>query len=88
MLDMIREARWLGLSTVVVTDTPVSPAAAEADLTLTAAVGSHLVFDLHAAPLALAGVLLHAMCDAAPAQVQARLEAFEQSAARRQVFLP
>ncbi len=86
-LDALREARHLGLSTVVVTDSPVSPVAADADLVLPAAVGSQLVFDLHAAPIALAGVLLQAMCDAAPAQVQSRLEAFEQSAARRQVFL-
>nr|WP_205861590.1 MurR/RpiR family transcriptional regulator [Planosporangium flavigriseum] len=86
--DAIREARHLGLSTIVVTDSPVSPVADDADLTLAAAVGSRLVFDLHTAPLALAGVLLQAMCDAAPAQTQSRLEAFEQSAARRQVFLP
>jgi hypothetical protein len=46
------------------------------------------VFDLHTAPLAVACVLLQAMCDALPAQAQSRLEAFEQSAARRQVFLP
>ncbi|GII25531.1 MurR/RpiR family transcriptional regulator [Planosporangium mesophilum] len=86
--DALREARDLGLSTIVVTDSPVSPVAADADLTLAAAVGSRLVFDLHTAPLALACVLLQAMCDAAPTQTQSRLEAFEQSAARRQVFLP
>jgi DNA-binding MurR/RpiR family transcriptional regulator len=86
--DAVREARDLGLSTVVVTDSPMSPVAADADLTLAAAVGSRLVFDLHTAPLALAGVLLQTMCDAAPGQTQSRLETFEQSAARRQVFLP
>ena len=86
--DAVREARNLGLSTVVVTDSPVSPVAADADLTLPAAVGSRLVFDLHTAPLALACVLLQAMCDAAPAQTQSRLEAFELLSARRQVFLP
>jgi DNA-binding MurR/RpiR family transcriptional regulator len=86
-LDALAEAARLGLSTVVVTDSPVSPAAVGADVVLPAAVGSRLVFDLHAAPLALAGVLLQAVCDAAPAQTQSRLEAFEQSAARRQVFL-
>lgn len=86
--DAVREAAHLGLSTVVVTDSPVSPVAADADLTLAAAVGSQLMFDLHTAPLALACVLLQTMCDAAPAQTQSRLEAFEQSVARRQVFLP
>ncbi|MEN3309774.1 MAG: hypothetical protein V7603_5976 [Micromonosporaceae bacterium] len=86
-LDALREARGAGLSVVVLTDSPVSPAAALADLTLVAAVGSRLVFDLHAAPMALAMVLLQAMCDAAPAQTQARLEDFESSAARRGLFV-
>jgi DNA-binding MurR/RpiR family transcriptional regulator len=86
--DAVREAKHLGLSTIVVTDSPMSPVAADADVTLTAPVGSQLVFDLHTAPLALACVLLQTMCDAAPAQTQSRLEAFEQSVARRQIFLP
>jgi DNA-binding MurR/RpiR family transcriptional regulator len=86
--DAVREANQLGLSTIVVTDSPMSPVAADADLTLAAPVGSRLVFDLHTAPIALACVLLQTMCDAAPAQTQSRLEAFEQSVARRQVFLP
>jgi DNA-binding MurR/RpiR family transcriptional regulator len=86
--EALREARTIGLSTVVVTDSPMSSVAADADLALPAAVGARLVFDLHTAPLALACVLLQAMCDAMPAQAQSRLEAFEQSAARRQVFLP
>jgi DNA-binding MurR/RpiR family transcriptional regulator len=86
--DTVREGRALGLTTVVVTDSPMSPVATDADLALPAAVGSRLVFDLHTAPLAVACVLLQVMCDAMPAQAQSRLEAFEQSAARRQVFLP
>jgi hypothetical protein len=45
------------------------------------------VFDLHAAPMALAMALLQAMCDAAPAQSQARLEEFESSAATRGLFV-
>jgi DNA-binding MurR/RpiR family transcriptional regulator len=88
VLDALREARGSGLSVVVVTDTPVSPAAALADLVLSAAVGSQLVFDLHAAPMTLTTVLLQSMCDAAPAQAQVRLESFEQSATRRQIFVP
>jgi hypothetical protein len=47
-----------------------------------------LVFDLHVAPMAMVTVLLQAMCDAAPAETQLRLETFERSAARRQVFVP
>jgi len=85
-LDALRDAAGAGLTTVVLTDSPISPAATVADLALTAPVSSRLVFDLHAAPMALAMVLLQAMCDAAPAQTQARLEEFESSAARRGLF--
>jgi DNA-binding MurR/RpiR family transcriptional regulator len=87
-LDTLREARAAGLSVVVVTDSPVSPAADLADVTLPAAVGSQLVFDLHAAPMAMAMVLLQAICDAVPAEAQLRLEEFEHSATRRHVFTP
>jgi DNA-binding MurR/RpiR family transcriptional regulator len=85
-LDALGTARRAGLSLVVLTDSPISPAAGFADVTLSAAVGTRLVFDLHAAPMALAMVLLQAMCDAEPAATQARLEEFEASAARRGVF--
>jgi DNA-binding MurR/RpiR family transcriptional regulator len=87
-IDALRAARAAGLQVVTVTDSPVSPAAAESDLVLPAAVGSRLVFDLHVAPMAMVTVLLQAMCDAAPAETQLRLETFERSAARRQVFVP
>ncbi|MDO3700863.1 MurR/RpiR family transcriptional regulator [Micromonospora sp. C28SCA-DRY-2] len=86
-LDALREARAAGLRVVAITDSPVSPAAEHADVVLPAAVGAHLVFDLHTAPMTLAMVLLQAICDAAPAETQRRLEAFEASAARRQLFL-
>ncbi|WP_433051519.1 MurR/RpiR family transcriptional regulator [Dactylosporangium sp. CS-033363] len=87
-VDALREARAAGLRVVTVTDSPVSPAAAESDLVLPAPVGSRLVFDMHAAPMAMVTMLLQAMCDAEPAETQERLEAFERSAATRQVFLP
>ena len=87
-VDALREARAAGLRVVTVTDSPVSPAAAESDVVLPAPVGSRLVFDLHTAPMAMVTVLLQAMCDTAPAETQERLEAFERSAANRQVFLP
>jgi len=86
VLDVLRHARAVGLTVVTVTDSPLSPAATHADLTLPAPVGAQLVFDLHSAPMALAMVLLQAVCDAIPAQAQARLEEFEVSAARRRVF--
>ncbi|MEU6073402.1 MurR/RpiR family transcriptional regulator [Micromonospora sp. NPDC047074] len=86
-LDALREARAAGLTVVAITDSPVSPATEHADVVLPAAVGAQLVFDLHTAPMTLAMVLLQAICDAAPAETQRRLEAFEASAARRQLFL-
>ncbi|GAB3970774.1 MurR/RpiR family transcriptional regulator [Plantactinospora veratri] len=86
-LDALREARAAGMSVVVITDSAVSPAAEYADIVLPAAVGAQLVFDLHTAPMALSMVLLQAICDAAPADAQRRLEEFEQSAARRQLFV-
>ncbi|OLB77453.1 MAG: transcriptional regulator [Actinobacteria bacterium 13_2_20CM_2_71_6] len=86
-LDALRDARTAGLWVVVITDSPVGPAAHAADVALTAPVGSRLVFDLHGGPMAVAMVLLQAMCDAAPGQTLARLEEFEVSAARRGVFV-
>ncbi|MFI7550304.1 MurR/RpiR family transcriptional regulator [Micromonospora sediminimaris] len=86
-LDALREARAAQLTVVAITDSPVSPATEHADVVLSAAVGAQLVFDLHTAPMTLAMVLLQAICDAAPAETQRRLEAFEASAARRQLFL-
>ncbi|MBM0226470.1 MULTISPECIES: MurR/RpiR family transcriptional regulator [Micromonospora] len=86
-LDALREARDAGLTVVAITDSPVSPATEHAEVVLPAAVGTDLVFDLHTAPMTLAMVVLQAICDAAPADTQARLEAFESSAARRQLFL-
>ena len=85
-LETIREARTLGLSVVAITDSAVSPAAECADVVLPAAVGTQLVFDLHAGPMAMAMVLLQAMCDAAPEPVQRRLEEFEAKASRRHIF--
>jgi DNA-binding MurR/RpiR family transcriptional regulator len=86
-LDALRAARDAGLAVVAITDSPVSPAAEHAEVVLPAAVGTDLVFDLHTAPMTLAMVVLQAICDATPAETQARLEAFESSAARRQLFL-
>jgi DNA-binding MurR/RpiR family transcriptional regulator len=86
-IEVLREARAAGLSIVAITDSPVSPAADLADVTLPAAVGAQLVFDLHTAPMAMAMVLLQAICDAVPDRAQRRLEGHELSTARRQVFV-
>ncbi|HET6530637.1 MAG TPA: MurR/RpiR family transcriptional regulator [Actinoplanes sp.] len=85
-LEVMREARADGCAVVAITDSAVSPAAELADVTLPAAVGTQLVFDLHAGPMAMAMVLLHAMCDAAPEPAQRRLEEFEATAVRRHIF--
>jgi DNA-binding MurR/RpiR family transcriptional regulator len=85
-LDAIGEARAAGLATVVITDSAVSPAAQAADVVLPAAVGTQLVFDLHTGPMAMAMVLLQAMCDADPGPAQHRLEEFEAAATRRHIF--
>jgi DNA-binding MurR/RpiR family transcriptional regulator len=85
-LEAIREARAAGLAIVVITDSAVGAAAECADVVLPAAVGTQLVFDLHTGPMAMAMVLLQAMCDAAPEPVQHRLEEFEATVARRHVF--
>jgi DNA-binding MurR/RpiR family transcriptional regulator len=86
-LEALQAARAAGLAVVVITDSAVSPAAEYADITLDAAVGAQLVFDLHLAPMALSMVVLQAVCDAVPAETQRRLEEFERSAAHRQLFV-
>jgi DNA-binding MurR/RpiR family transcriptional regulator len=85
-LEVIREARGTGLAVVALTDSAVSPVAGHADVVLPAPVGTQLVFDLHTGPMAMAMVLLQAMCDAAPEQAQRRLEEFEATASRRHLF--
>ncbi|WP_175543507.1 MurR/RpiR family transcriptional regulator [Micromonospora pattaloongensis] len=86
-IEALREARDAGLAIVAITDSAISPAAELADIALPAAVGAQLVFDLHTAPMTLSMVLLQAICDAAPAEAQHRLEEFERSANRRHVFV-
>lgn len=85
-MDAIRDARQAGLAVVAITDSAVSPVAESADVVLPAAVGTQLVFDLHTGPMAMAMVLLQAMCDAAPELAQRRLEEFEAAVARRHIF--
>ncbi|GAA3427254.1 MurR/RpiR family transcriptional regulator [Streptosporangium sandarakinum] len=78
-------ARELGLRTAVITDRRDVPF--EADVLLDAPVGERLVFDSHAAPLALAMVLVEAMADAAPLRTQARLEEYERMTDQGGVFV-
>jgi DNA-binding MurR/RpiR family transcriptional regulator len=85
-LDAVREAKAAGYAIIAITDSAVSPVAESADVVLPAAVGTQLVFDLHTGPMAMAMVLLQAMCDAIPEPVQRRLEEFEATSSRRQIF--
>lgn len=87
LLEALDEAKRLSMCVVVITDSPVSPAAERADITLCAAVGSQFVFDLHTAPMVLTMVLLQAMGDVDPGATQRRLESFELSASRRHLFV-
>ncbi|MEU4443280.1 MurR/RpiR family transcriptional regulator [Actinosynnema sp. NPDC050801] len=87
VLDALRFAKEVGLRIVLVTDQPINPLTGHADLVLTAPVGSHFAFDSHAASTALCAALLHAMLAALPARQQTALEAFENAASRRRVFL-
>ncbi|WP_433253364.1 MurR/RpiR family transcriptional regulator [Streptosporangium sp. CA-135522] len=84
-VQALRSARELGLRTAVITDRPDAPF--EADVILDAPVGERLVFDSHAAPLALAMVLVEAMADAAPLRTQARLEEYERMIDRAGIFI-
>lgn len=73
----VRLARGLGMSTVVIADTPLLPFAADADVLLVAPVGAGLVFDSHAAAVVLAISLLDALAGTDPRRTQGRLEAHE-----------
>ncbi|MEU7887737.1 MurR/RpiR family transcriptional regulator [Microbispora bryophytorum] len=86
LVDALRAARTAGLTVVTVADRRVPSLAGLSHVLLTAEVGTHLVFDTACAPMMLGRVLIEAMCDALPG-AQARLEAFEASAAARGVFL-
>ncbi|MCG5219121.1 MurR/RpiR family transcriptional regulator [Streptosporangium sp. KLBMP 9127] len=84
IVHALEYADKLGLRIATITDRPGVPFPAE--VVLDAPVGDRLVFDSHAAPLALAMVLVEAMADAAPLRTQARLEEHERMADEVGVF--
>jgi DNA-binding MurR/RpiR family transcriptional regulator len=86
-IQALRFARRLGMRTAVITDVQFVPFAGDADVLLTAGVGSGLVFDSHAAPAVLAAVIVQAMADAEPARARARLREYERLSAGQGVFL-
>ncbi|AUG77592.1 transcriptional regulator [Kitasatospora sp. MMS16-BH015] len=86
LMDAMQVARDCGLTVLTVADSAFAPVAKLSDLLLPAAVGTGLVFDTACAPMMLGRVLLQTMCDEIPG-AEARLEANEQSAAARGLFL-
>ncbi|HUN32773.1 MAG TPA: MurR/RpiR family transcriptional regulator [Trebonia sp.] len=87
LLPTMHWARTLGLRVALLTDSPVSPLAAEADDLLAAPVHTELTFDSLVGPLALTMGLLQVLVDAQPADAQRRLDEFDQHAADRRMFL-
>ncbi|MDR3036325.1 MAG: MurR/RpiR family transcriptional regulator [Kitasatospora sp.] len=86
LMDALAVARECGLTVLTVADSAFAPVARLSDVLLPAAVGTGLVFDTACAPMMLGRVLLQTMCDELP-DAEARLEAIEQSATARQLFL-
>ncbi|NUT10267.1 MAG: MurR/RpiR family transcriptional regulator [Nonomuraea sp.] len=84
VVQALEYAGKLGLRVAAITDRPDFPA----EIVLDAPVGDRLVFDSHAAPLALAMALVEAMADAAPLRTQARLEEYERMTDEAGTFLP
>ena len=85
-LAALAHARELGFRVALITDNPLVPFAASADVLLPAGVGSRLVFDSHAAPMVLASLLVQAIADAAPERTQVRLEAHESLSEARDFY--
>jgi DNA-binding MurR/RpiR family transcriptional regulator len=86
-VDALAYARDLGFRVATIANDPPASAIEASETLWTVEVGSRLVFDSHAAAMTLAGALLEALSDAAPERAQARLEAFEQRAARLKWFV-
>jgi DNA-binding MurR/RpiR family transcriptional regulator len=82
-VQALEYAGKLGYRVAAICDRPDFPA----EVVLDAPVGDRLVFDSHAAPLALAMALVEAMADAAPLRTQARLEEYERMTDETGTFL-
>lgn len=87
LLGAMRWAHTLGLRVALVTDSPVSQLADEADDLLAAPVHAELTFDSLVGPLALTMGLLQVLVDVQPADAQRRLDEFDQQAADRHTFV-
>jgi DNA-binding MurR/RpiR family transcriptional regulator len=87
LMELLSAAERSGLAVVLVTDSPLCPAAEFATAVLPAPVSSDLVFDSGVAPLLLLTVLLEALADATPSRTRERLERFETLAAEQRYFV-
>ena len=87
-ITVLDEAKRLGFKVALVTDSRIAPWTENADAVFPTPVGSRLVFDSHAAPLVLAGLLVQAIADAEPARTQLRLEEHEALSERQGYYLP
>lgn len=86
-LEAMFYAKDIGFHIATVTDRAPRSVAQVSDVVLPAEVGTQLVFDSHATAMVLSTVLLEALCDAASARTQARLEDFERRAAQLELFV-
>lgn len=85
-LRAIELARHTGMKIALVADAGFNDHEGIADLLITARIFSRLVFDSHAASMAVVSVLLDAMCNAMNGEAQKRLVAIDKSSKRRKVF--
>ena len=86
-ITVLDEAKNRGFKVALVTDSRLAPWTDHADAVFPAPVGSRLVFDSHAAPMVLAGLLVQAIADAEPARTQLRLEEHEALSDRHGYYL-
>jgi DNA-binding MurR/RpiR family transcriptional regulator len=86
-ITVLDEAKNRGYKVALVTDSRLAPWTEHADAVFPAPVGSRLVFDSHAAPMVLAGLLVQAIADAEPARTQLRLEEHEALSDRHGYYL-
>ena len=86
-ITVLDEAKNRGFKVALVTDSRLAPWTEHADAVFPAPVGSRLVFDSHAAPMVLAGLLVQAIADAEPACTQLRLEEHEALSDRHGYYL-
>lgn len=85
-VELLKTAQQMGMQLALITDSALFPLARNADAILPCQVNSRLVFDSYAGPMAMATILLEAMCDAFPSATQSRLEEFEEFARQNRVF--